>query len=207
MKLNQAGLLALVMTTAFSFRSEAQLKFPVSNSPLRKNLESVISDFPYQFAHLKGEVVYDNPQTVEYASKLNFPEAEGNQITEYKSNHPLYSWQAQLLTTEDYETAAKKYKWLFRQLKTMTVTLTGGYSYTMDGKYEETSESSQFSTSVLHLTPQASGMGKLRIEAHIEYEMPEWKVSLLVYEKEREDDQRGPRYEKPFSENGGVAEN
>jgi hypothetical protein len=34
-------------------------------------------------------------------------------------------------------------------------------------------------------------MPKLKIEASMQYEFPEWKVSLVVYEKEREDKDRG----------------
>ncbi len=34
-------------------------------------------------------------------------------------------------------------------------------------------------------------MPKLKIEASMQFEFPEWKVNLLVYEKEKEDKDRG----------------
>jgi hypothetical protein len=133
----------------------------------------------------------DNPQTVEYASTLDFKEAQDNSITQYKSTRPICSWQATLLTTEDYETAVKKYKWLYGQLKVMTINLDGGYSFSLSGPYDEPSESRKFSSSVLKMVPSAINMPKLKVEASLQFEFPEWKVSLLVYEKEREDKDRG----------------
>ena len=34
-------------------------------------------------------------------------------------------------------------------------------------------------------------MAKLKIEVQLNFEFPEWKVSLLIYDKEREDDEQG----------------
>ena len=175
-----------------SVQSHAQFKFPVTNNELRNNLSKVISDFPNQFSALKSDTISSGPQTIEFATRLDFKEAENNSIVEYKSaNNPLYSWQAVLLNTEDFEEASKKYKWLYNQLKVMTVKLEGGYSFTMSGDFDAPDESKKFSSSVFKLTPNASNMPKLKIEASMQFEFPQWKVSLLVYEKEREDSERG----------------
>lgn len=171
--------------------AQAQIKFPVTNNDLRNNLEKVISGFPEHFSGLIGDTLADNPQTIEFASRLDFKGAKENSITEYKSRKPIYSWQAVLLDTEEFEDAAKKYKWLCNQLKVMTVKLDGGYSFSLSGDYQEADESRKFSTSVFSLMPRATNMPKLKVEASIQFEFPEWKVSLLVYEKEREDNERG----------------
>jgi hypothetical protein len=34
-------------------------------------------------------------------------------------------------------------------------------------------------------------MPKLKIEASMQFQFPEWRVSLLVYEREREDNEQG----------------
>ena len=41
------------------------------------------------------------------------------------------------------------------------------------------------------LTPASVSHPKLKIEAGLQYYFPEWKVTLTVYEKEREDTERG----------------
>ena len=181
------GLVLLITTGSV----HAQLRVPVTNNDLRTNLSKVVSDFPDGFPTLKGEVVDDNPQTIEYRSLLNFKTAEANSITRYKSLRPVYSWQASILSTEDFDEAAKKYKWLCGQLKVMTIKMEGGVSFTLSGKYEEPTETKKFFSSVYKLTPNASSMPKLKIEASMQFEFPEWKVNLLVYEKEKEDKDRG----------------
>jgi hypothetical protein len=172
--------------------SNAQLKLPVTNNDLRNNLEKVVSEFPKYFANIKSAVNNENPQTIEYTSNLKFQGAEENLITEYKGVKPIFTWQATLLTTEDFETASKKYKWLCNQLKVMTLTIDNDYSFSLDGKYDPPVESKAFSSSIYTLLPSASYLPKLRIEAGIQFQFPEWKVQLLVYNKEREDEERGP---------------
>jgi hypothetical protein len=170
---------------------KSQVKFPVTNNDLRNSLQKIIIDFPHEFATLKGDTLADNPQTIEFASLLDFKGAMDNSITQYKSLRPIYSWQATLMDTEDFEEASNKYNWLFAQLKVMTVNLEGGYSFTLSGDYDKPDESRKFSSSIFKLTPNAVNMPKLKIEASLQFEFPEWKVSLLVYEKEREDNERG----------------
>jgi hypothetical protein len=188
-----------VKTTAFSLVflvsgliSNAQFKIPVTNNELRGNLSKVISEFGNQFSEIKGPVTNENPQTTEYSSTLKFEGAEDNVITEYKGIKSIYSWQATLLTTEDFEEANKKYKWLCNQLKVMTVTIDGHYSYSLDGKIDPAVESKAFSSSIFTLMPAASNLPRIRIEAGLQFQFPEWKVQLLVYEKERNDNERGP---------------
>ncbi len=174
-----------------SFTSFSQVKLPVTNNDLRTNLQKVVSDFPRHFSNLKGHILNQNPQTIEYASLLDFEMAPENMITEYTGHKPIFSWQAMLLRTESFEEASKKYKWLCNQLKVMSLTIDGKHSFSLTGNYDEPDESKIFSSSIYKLTPQASSMPKIKIEAGLQFEFPEWKVQLLVYEKEREDDERG----------------
>lgn len=189
MKRSRTRLTCLILLIA-GLQTRAQLKFPVTNNDLRTNLQKIVADYPKQFSTLKGVVTADNPQTVEYASLLDFKGARDNTIIQYKSARPVYSWQANLLNSEEFEEASKKYKWLCGQLKVMTITI-DGYGFTMSGKFEEATESKKFVSTVFKLTPNASNMPKLRIEATMQFEFPEWKVQLLVYEKEKEDKDRG----------------
>lgn len=198
MKMTAPKLIGLFLM-AISLNSSAQLKVPgfprvapVTNNDLRINLQKIIADFPNQLSALRGDTLEINPQSIEFASRLEFEMAPQNSIMEYKSlKEPRYSWQAMLLTTEEFEEASKKYDWLYKQLKVMTIRLDGGYTFSLDGTYDAPDEGRGFSTSVFKLLPNASNMPKLKIEISMEYEFPEWKVNLLVYEKEREDHEQG----------------
>lgn len=176
----------------FTLASPAQWRFPgKSNSDVRQALEKVLSDFSKNFANLKGEVLSNNPQTVEYTSKLVFATAEQNTITEYSGKHPVYSWRACMLTAEEFSDAEKKYKALYRDLKNITLTLNRDYTYSLAGDYQAPSESLIFATTAFHITPAATSLPKVQIELSMQYEFPEWKIYLTVYQKEREDNERG----------------
>ncbi len=175
----------------FALKSEAQIKFPVTNNDLRSNLSKILTDYSNGFTSLRGDTIDVNPQTVEFTSKLDFKGAEQNSIAQYRSQkNPVYSWQAVLLHTEDFEEASKKYKWLYSQLKVMTVKVQD-YSFTLSGEYEAPDESKKFCSSIFKLTPNAATMPGLKVEASMQFEFPEWKISLLVYEREREDNEQG----------------
>jgi hypothetical protein len=180
----------LLMTILAGSSSQAQLKVPVTNNDLRINLQKIVSDFPNQFSALRGDTLIENPQSIEFASRLEFSGAMENSIIQYKSVRPVYSWQATLLSTEEFEEAEKKYRWLYNQLRVMTIKLDNGYSFSLNGDYDEASESKKFCGSIFKMTPNASNMPKLKIEASIQFEFPEWKVNLLVYEREKEDTDR-----------------
>ncbi len=187
------GLILLVcgLQTSAQFKLSKLPRVPVTNNDLRINLQKVIADFPNQFAELRGDTLELNPQTVEYASRLEFGMAPMNSIMEYRGLEPRYSWQAQIISTEEFEEASNKYDWLCKQLKVMTIKLDGGYTFSLNGNYEAPDDARGFSSSIYKLTPNASNMPRLKIEVSMQFEFPEWKVNLSVYEKEREDHERG----------------
>ena len=190
MKMPKTSLIAFVFL-CFASKSEAQIRIPVTNNDLRNNLQKVIADFPNGLNDIKGNVTSRNPQTIEYTTLLKFDGAEDNTITQYISAKPIYSWQALVLTTEDFEEASKKYKWLCNQLKVMTIKMGDGYTFSLNGNYEAPTESKDFNTSTFQLTPAATYLPKLKIEVGMQFYFPEGKVSLAVYQKEREDNERG----------------
>jgi hypothetical protein len=111
-------------------------------------------------------------------------------MTQYNSKNKIYSWQAVLLSSEDFEESSKKYKWLYNQLKVMTVKVQD-YTFTLSGEYNAPDESKNFCSTIFKLTPNASNMPKLKIEASMQFQFPEWKIRLLVYERERDDSEQG----------------
>jgi hypothetical protein len=186
--------LIVVFALLFAITAKAQVKFPVTNNGLRNDLQKVIADYSNDFSSLKGDVIVENPQSVEYESLIQFSGAEGNSITKYNSTKSIYSWQATMLTTEEFTEATKKYKWLCTQLKNMTITL-NDYSFSLDGDYEDPVETKKFTTCEFRLLPAATNLPRFKIEVTLQFEFPEWKVGLQVYQKEREDNERGPARE------------
>src|SRR5688572_16196119 len=131
----------LLVAIAFCLSAtvHAQIKIPLkgnSNTGLRHDLQKVVESFPHQFQEIRGAEVAKNPQTVEYASLVKPAGAQETMIVKYSTElKPVYSWQTVLLTTEDYDDAAKKYKAVYNQLEGMNVTYVVD-KYTLRGKYE-----------------------------------------------------------------------
>ena len=181
----------LIVAALFVFLgAQAQIKLPISNA-FRNDVQKVVAAFPGQFAEVRGAVLQKNPQTVEYASLVKPDKAEHAVVTQYSSNSKeVYTWQATLLSTEDFTEAEKKYKWLYSQLKGMNIKYVVD-QYTLRGTYNAPSESIKFATSQLSVFNPPMALKKLRVEVSMQYEFPEWKVGLSVFEKEREDDEPG----------------
>ncbi|HEX2532495.1 MAG TPA: hypothetical protein VHK69_02100 [Chitinophagaceae bacterium] len=171
--------------------ASAQVRLPGLGPSIKTDVQKVVADFPSQFASLRGEVIAKNPQTVEYASRVQPPGAESCMITQYSSNsRSIYSWQALMLSTEDFEVAAKKYRSLFQQLKGMNVKYVTD-SYTLVGHFEEPDDSRKFMISELTVAEAPGPLKKLRVEVYMQFEFPEWRVGVTVFERERDDEERG----------------
>lgn len=181
----------LIVAALFLFvNAQAQFKLPVNNA-LRTDVQKVVASFPTQFSDLKGEVLQKNPQTVEYASLVKPDKAERAVITQYSSNSKdVYTWHATLLVTEDYAEAEKKYKWLYTQLKGMNVKYVVD-QYTLRGDYRAPSDGLEFAISHLQVVNPPMALKNLRVEVAMQFEFPEWRVGLTIFEKEREDDEPG----------------
>lgn len=170
--------------------SSAQFRALVNNN-LRNDIQKVVAEYTMDFQNIRGEVLNQNPQSVEYASNLKLYDAQECRITRYSSGaKPIYSWQALMFTSEEFETASKKYKWLFNQLKGLNVYYIRD-QYTLKGDYEAPDESKKFTTTCFALQSPPPALKKLKVEIAMQFEFPEWKVNLFVYEREKEDDERG----------------
>lgn len=189
---------ALLLCSSAS--AQLGLKFPAlktsasslsQSSSFRADLQKVVETYPQHYAPIRGEVIDKNPQTVEYLSKVKPDGLQEASITKYSAiGKEVFTWQSTALVTEDFEEAAKKYKWLYQQLKGMNVKYVADM-YTLRGTYNEPDESIGFASSVLTPDHPPTPMAKLKIEVQLNFEFPQWKVSLLIYDKEREDDEQG----------------
>ena len=180
----------ILLLCGHCFYASAQLKLPINNT-IRNDFQKIIAEYPEHFQAIQGSVLNKNPQSIEYASNLKVGDAVECSITKYSSGiKPIYSWQAVMFSSEDFEAAYKKYKWLFNQLKGMNLTYVKD-QYTLRGSFEEADESRQFTNSILTPVAPPEPLKKLKIDVTLQFDFPEWKVNLLLYEKEREDNERG----------------
>src|SRR5690349_527817 len=103
----------LLLTIAISTQVnnlKAQLRLPLANA-LAADMRTIIRDYPHQFSKLQGEVIEENPQTVLYHCNFKVAGARTTSITRYSANNrKVYSWEALMLTTDNFEEAKKKFR-------------------------------------------------------------------------------------------------
>jgi len=189
-KLMKRSVKALVVFT-ISFllfnHTQAQLKLN-SSGTIGADVRKVVSDYPNSFANLIGEVIIQNPQSTDYQCNFKVIGAEKSFITRYASGKkPIVSWQAVMLTTEDFEEAKKRFKNLYSQLNNLPV---GGGR--LKAEYEAPTEGNDFTNIIFEFNPGEEWTKKLRVELVIEAEMMDWKVKVMVYDRDRNDAERGP---------------
>ncbi len=186
------SLVLITIATILFHSSKAQLRLPVISGGVGSDVKKVIEDYPNRFINLMGEVVNENTQSTDYSCNFTVNGAEEAIITRYSAKKEICSWQAVMMTTENFEKAKQKFKALYNQLNNLSVDIGGAKNFHLKGKYEIPVEEKKFTSVLFSFEPTNESVKKLRIEISIQaYEPMEWKVKLLVYDKEREDEERG----------------
>jgi len=174
----------------------AQLK-PNPLNGIASDVKKVIEDYPAGLVNLIGELIVENPQSAEYQCNFTVHGAEESSITRYSSKaKSVYSWQALMLSTESFEKAKQKYRTLYNQLINLPVKPAGSKTYYLKGDYQAPAEEMKFASIIFAFSPADDTTKKLKAEISLQYELTEWKVKLLVYDKEREDNERGKAVEE-----------
>jgi hypothetical protein len=178
--------LAFLTIFFFSFISiDARVKLMSANT-VAADVKKIIDDYPNQFSNLMGDLVIENPQSADYQCNVKISGAEESIITRYSGKRNFISWHAVMLTTESFNEAKKKFSSLYNQLNNLSIR-----SMHLKGIYESPVEEKKFASVILSFDPADESVKRLKIEVVMEAEQMEWKVKVLVYDRDREDDERG----------------
>ena|ERR1022692_2717651 len=155
-------------------------------------LEKVIQDWPNRFMNIKGDVIVQNPQTTEYKCNVQLPGASSCIVTRYNAtSNDVYSWGCALMRTEDFNAAKNKFREIYSQIKNSIIKIQGQKPFILNGQYEAPSEEKKFTTVIFDLLPAVGEMKKVKVDLSLQYEITGWKVSLSVYDRDRNDDEQG----------------
>ncbi|MBL0233878.1 MAG: hypothetical protein IPQ08_09450 [Chitinophagaceae bacterium] len=180
---NTVKSLALVTALFFSIQGFAQLKIGLAD-PFIADLKKIISSFPDHFHDYRGGVIVSSPQLTNYTCNLKISGAEEATITTYSGKKEIASWQAILLTTENFDKAKQKFRSLYNQINNISI----ASSVKIHAKYDAPVEENKF-TSILFYPSAETGIWSLvRTELLLEFNAPmEWKIRVMVYDMERSD--------------------
>ena len=160
-------------------------------------LEKVIQDYPNKFKNIKGALIINNPQATDYASNITIPGSLSCIVTEYSSTKKdVVSWRAELFETEEFDEAKKQYKDVFNQIKNTIVKIDGEKSYILNGQFQNPEEKKRYHSTFFTLIPSNSQLQKIKVELVLQYQLPFWKISLTIYDRDREDNEKGSASER-----------
>lgn len=176
--------------------TRAQLKLPVM-SAVAADLRKVIGDYPNRFINLMGEVIGEHPQSTDYQCNFKVNGAEQCTITRYSAKKEVCSFEALMMTTEDFEKAKQKFRGLYNQLNNLSADLGATQHVRFKAPYVSPDEKLKFTSIVFNPEPATDAALRLKVELVLQYVEPmEWKVKVLVYDREREDAESGKRIEE-----------
>jgi hypothetical protein len=161
-------------------------------------INAVLKDFPYNLRNITGELVLAQGEFENYASIVELPGAENCIVTRYHSaDDTTASWQAKMLSSDDFDQAAKAYHELFRKLQGCYLRLVDGSVVYLKGDWEPAKEGASFTTSTLRLMTGDWRYKDVKVELELVYQLADWAIHINIVTKKR-DDEVGGR---------GVAEN
>jgi len=183
-------LTATFLFILFAFFLSGQV-IPIKNA-LQTDIEKVISDYPNGYKNIIGEQIIENPQSIEFECLVAVKDAIKCKLIKYSSNvKEIYSWEAEMIKTDNFETASKKFKAIFNSLQHLTVKINESTAV-FQGEYIKPSEAIKFTTVVLDPGDKTPELKKLKLALVLETDMLDWVIKIQVYEKEREDKDKGP---------------
>ena len=183
-------LTATFILILFVFSLSAQV-IPIKNA-FQTDIAKVISDYPNGFKNIIGDETIQNPQSIEFECLVTVKDAIKCRLIKYSANlKEIYSWEADMIKTDDFEAASKKFRELYNSLQHLSVNINGGTAV-FKGDYIKPSETIKFTTVVLDAGDKAPELKSLKLALILETEMLEWVIKIQVYEKEREDKDKGP---------------
>ncbi|MEO8413572.1 MAG: hypothetical protein ABI472_07920 [Ginsengibacter sp.] len=170
----------------------AQNKLPALkiSHTIQPDIEKVVKDYYDHFHNIMGEKIAESESTIEYHSNILPQGALESSITQIKSLHNVYSWQATIMNTDEYEKAVEKYKQIYHQLNNANFNMDVHTTWKFKGLYDAPDDGRAFASSILAPDVTERIVQRLKIEVALNYNMPEWTVKVFVYEKESDEDIR-----------------
>src|SRR5258708_19563409 len=164
MKTVKSLVLFTICTSVLSI-SNAQIKLSaVTANPIHPELEKVVKDYFNHFTNIRGEEIGNNPQSTEYYSSVKIKGAEECSITKYRSKkNDVWSWQAVMLKTEEFEIAKKKFKSLYSQMNNLAVHFEDQTACSFKADYETPIEEKKFNSIVFTTQTKNETVKPLRI--------------------------------------------
>lgn len=186
------ALIVVIVISSASYGQHAAVADTSTSPSFPSVIDAVLRDFPNNLRNITGELVLAQGEFENYASMLALPESEHCVITRWHSTQDTtVSWQAAMLTTEDFGKADHAYRELYRKLQQCYIQLVDGTIVYLKGSWEPAKEGAAFTTSTLRLTLDDQRYREVRVELELVYQLAEWGVHINIFSKKPDDEAGG----------------
>jgi hypothetical protein len=153
-------------------------------------IEKVIRYFPNRFHNIKGELVVSHVKTTEYKSTVQVPGFPTCEVVRYASaNIDTYSWNCTAVETRDFAQAKSRFKEIYDQIENTIIKIDGEKPFIVSGQYRTPNEERKYCSVAFELLPAVGDMKKMKMDLIMQNIMQEWKVSIVVYDSEKKEDE------------------
>ena len=173
--------LALILNTVWVFSQD-----DVFSNKTNAALEKVIRDYPNRFHNIRGEMISQRAQAVEYKSTISVPGSSACSIWKYSAaGNEIYDWSCVTYNSNNFMQARVKYKEVYDQIENTIIKVEGQKPFILNAQYRTPSELHNMNTISFELLPVAEDMKNLKIDLSLEKDVNSWKVKLNVYDGDR----------------------
>lgn len=175
---NYTSILLLLMP----YFTSAQFHLVSKNNDVSNALQQVIEDFPNHFNNIRGEILNQDVQAVNYTSSVNIADADSSVIIQNGSDSDnIYSWNEIVFATDDFDKAKARFHEYFNKIKNTTVEVNTG-NVIFNAAYNEPDEGKNFTTILFAGKPETQQLKNVMIDLSLHYIVDGWQVSVSVYE-------------------------
>lgn len=159
----------------------AQFHLALKNNDVSYALQQVIEDFPNGFTNIRGEIISQDVQAIDYASSVNINGADSSVIIQNGNDSDnIYSWNEIVFVTDDFDKAKAKFHEYFSKIKSTAVSV-NNTKIVFNSDYNEPDEAKQFTTILFAGKPEIQQLKDVMIDLSLHYIVDGWQVSISVY--------------------------
>ncbi|HYE56473.1 MAG TPA: hypothetical protein VD996_16605, partial [Chitinophagaceae bacterium] len=139
-------------------------------------IEKVIRDYPNQFRNIRGSVVDESSQAINYQSNITIPGALSCIVTRHNfSKSETITWKAELYESNNFQEAKNLYKDLYSQIRNSIVRIEGEKPYILNGQYEIPDQQKNRHSVIFNMLPSVGNMQKVKVELLMVQHAQTWK--------------------------------
>lgn len=145
-------------------------------------LSKVIEDFPNHFKNIRGEIISQDVQAVNYTSTINIAGADSSIIIQNGSDSDnIYSWKETVFEAEDFDQAKQKFHEYFSKIKGTSVTIDNNKT-SFHADYIQPDDAKRFTTIIFLPSSAVRELKHLVIDLSLQYVLSGWEISISIYE-------------------------